>query len=308
MNSHSAPKIIELGRLIALIALLVAIYGSRSVIAQSSSSNQKVINEVLAHIYDYEFSSATQMLDSLQGEQPSATEWHLLRANVAWWQILAGKVDDAELVKVFEANLDAVTQQLDKKDLSLEETYQVILVRAFEARFALLDENYISGIRQLNACIDQISETFGSEGQFEPLYLTSGLYYYFMHHAHDDYLFLRPYLMFFPDGDKPTGLNYLERMSKAKDVFLRNEGHYFLLRIYYDLEKDYVKSRSHVNALLDRHPDNLIYRLFSYKIEVALGDEVQTEQERQLYLGSISRNSELDSDEKEFYQGLLDED
>lgn len=280
---------------------------TNNLLAQSSQEKQRVINEVLAHIYDYKFSSAGTMLDSLQRVEPSSTEWHLLRANVAWWQLLAGKVNDPELERMFESNLEAVTKQLDKKNLTLEQTYQAILVRAFEARYALLNENYLAGVRQLNACIDQVSETFGNEPQFEPLYLTSGLYYYFMQMAHEDYIFLRPYLMFFPDGDKAQGLQYLQRMANTNDVFLRNEGHYFLLRIYYDVEKDYAKAREQVADLLKRHPENLIYRLFSYKTELAIGDEDLTLREKNRYLNSIERNEELDAEERVFYVNLLEE-
>ena len=264
------------------------------------------VGKVFDLIYDYRLVSADSSIAAYEKQFPSHPVWPLLRANVAWWQILSGKLDDDELNRTFIDQLNTSKTLAKNYELNENEAaFSLIIINAFRTRFDLLNNNYLTAAGYLNACIDDISDSFGQEESYEPFHLTSGLYYYFMQKAHDDYPIMRPYLFFFPDGDKEKGLSYLKRCTTSKDVFLRDEATYFLMRIALDLDKKPEEALFYTSALLKRHPNNVIFRLFEINILHLLERAEDEKQAERQYLISLEANTELTEAQKDYFKTLI---
>lgn len=289
---------------IAVLLLLALLLNPITGFAQGELKAK--VSSVFEQIYNYELVSADSSIAVYQRDFPDHPVWPLLKANVAWWQILSGKLDDDDLNKTFIDQLNAskalAKQYTNNAD---EAAFSLIIVNAFRTRFDLLNNNYLTAAGYLNACIDDISDAFGKEEQYEPFYLTSGLYYYFMQKAHDDYPIMRPYLFFFPDGDKQKGMAYLIKCSKSKDVFLRDEATYFLMRIALDLDDNPTAALLHVSELLKRHPHNVIFRLFERDIYDRLGRAEDKQRSERQYLASVAANNELTAQQKAYFKALI---
>ena len=266
------------------------------------------VGVVFKQIYDYRLLSADSSISVFETERPNHPVWSLLRANLVWWQILSGGIEDDKLKKKFiyylNESKDKAKNFLEDED---EAAFSLIIVNAFRTRFDLLDNNYLTAATYLNACIDDISDSFGREEEYEPFYLTSGLYYYFMQKAHEDYPIMRPYLFFFPDGDKQKGIDFLLKCSSSDDIFLREESTYFLMRIAFDLDKDPKQALGYVGSLLTRYPDNIIFRLFEIKALHSLNQEKEINFSEKSYRASVSGNPELTVSQKEYFFKLLED-
>ena len=269
---------------------------------------KKNVGIVFKQIYDYRLLSADSSISVFEAEQPNHPVWSLLRANLIWWQILSGGIEDDKLKKKFIYHLneskDKAKNFLEDED---EAAFSLIIVNAFRTRFDLLNNNYLTAASYLNACIDDISDSFGREEEYEPFYLTSGLYYYFMQKAHEDYAIMRPYLFFFPDGDKQKGMDFLLKCSTSDDIFLREESTYFLMRIAFDLDKNPQQGLNFVGQLLKRYRDNIIFRLFEVKAlqSLSLGKELTLSEGS--YISAVSGNPELTVSQKEYFFKLLED-
>ncbi len=264
------------------------------------------VSKVFKQVYDNKFVSADSSIARFQRENPNHPVWSLLRANLIWWQILSGGIEDDELKKQFVFYLnDSKSKAKNFLKEEDEAAFSLIIVNAFRTRFDMLNNNYLTAAGYLNACIDDISDSFGREEEYEPYYLTSGLYYYFMQKAHEEYPLIRPYLFFFPDGDIEKGMRFLLRCTESEDIFLREEATYFLMRISFDLDKDPRGSLKYVNTLLTRHPNNLIFRLFEIKALRQLEDSIGANKSEGLYKRSLEVNNELSTKQKTYYLSLL---
>ncbi|MDC1221069.1 hypothetical protein N8Z47_00210 [Salibacteraceae bacterium] len=260
---------------------------------------------VFNNIYDFNLLTADSLVAMEMPLQADSALWNLLSANVAWMQILAGNVEDEYWNKQFSDRILKAKRNLkSKRTKENDKLFYFIIVHAFKTRHELLGENYLNAAADLNTCIDQISQSFGRETEYEPFYLTSGLYYYFMSRAYEDYFILRPYLSMFPDGDKTKGLSYLNRLTKNEDVFLRNESNYFLMRIYLDLEEEYDLAKAYAEALVEENPNNLIFSLYHIKILQKLDFEAVTK-EVMKYKSRVQGNNQLTALQKEHFLNEL---
>jgi hypothetical protein len=262
-------------------------------------------NAVFSDLYQFQMLSADTTVNREISSQPDSALWNLLSANVAWMEILAGNLEDPYWNGQFKERIKKAKRNLKREGLDQDDKlFYYIIVHAFKTRHELLNENYLNAASDLNTCIDQISESFGREGDYEPFYLTSGLYYYFMAKAYDEYILMRPYLMFYPDGDLEKGLSYLIRLTKSKDVFLKNESNYFLMRIFHDLEDDQERALGFAKNLVNQNPNNLIYRLYYIKILRKL-DSPSIGREVQLYKEKVNSSSQISPSQRTHFLNEL---
>jgi hypothetical protein len=298
-------RLISVFRSVVVLLVITAFNVSDSYSQDRLKDN---VGVVFKQIYDYRLLSADSSISVFETERPNHPVWSLLRANLVWWQILSGGIEDDKLKKKFIYHLneskDKAKNFLEDED---EAAFSLIIVNAFRTRFDLLDNNYLTAASYLNACIDDISDSFGREEEYEPFYLTSGLYYYFMQKAHEDYPIMRPYLFFFPDGDKQKGIDFLLKCSSSDDIFLREESTYFLMRIAFDLDKDPKQALGYVGSLLTRYPDNIIFRLFEIKALRSLNLEKEINFSEKSYRASVSGNLELTLNQKKYFFKLLED-
>jgi len=257
--------------------------------------------KVFRQLYDFNILSADSIVKNEIDLQPDSALWNLLSANVAWMEILAGNLENTYWNQQFKTRIKKAKQNLKRDGVEEhEKLFYYIIVHAFKTRHELLNDNYLNAASDLNTCIDQITESFGREEEFESFYLTSGLYYYFMAKAYEDYILMRPYLMFYPDGDEEKGLDYLNRLTQSENIFLRNEANYFLMRIYFDLEEEYAQANSYSALLVSENPNNLIYNLYHIRILQKMNSPLVWK-ETQSFREKVSENDQLSDHQKEHF-------
>lgn len=286
--------------------ILIISFSGFSAALQSQIVEGKEAALAFGYLYDFELVLADSIVQKELQSNPASAKWNLMSAYVAWSQILAGKLEDDYWNDRFNKDIRKAKEILKETKLETnEDLFAYIIVHAFKTRHELLNDNYLNAANDLNTCIDQISDSFGRENEYEPFHLTAGLYYYFMWLAYEDYFWIRPYLMLYPEGDKEKGLAYLTEMTKSSDAFLRNESLYFLMRIYYDLEKDYRLAKKYADILVSDNPNNLIYRLFQYRVALEI-DEAHSTELRTEYLNQVNATKSLTGQEKDHFIRELD--
>jgi tetratricopeptide (TPR) repeat protein len=77
--------------------------------------------------------------------------------------------------------------------------------------------------------------------------------------------YVRPVMIFFPSGDRETGLYELQHVQEH-GRFIRTEAAYFLLQIYYVMENDFDQSIRYASWLRDEHPDNSFFHTFEGRV------------------------------------------
>lgn len=265
----------------------------------------KEINYSFEKIYNYQLLTADSFITK-ELNKSNTSDWQLLKVNVAWWQIVSGYNEDKYWNTAFLNQIDQTKNQIGKSNLEIyKNRYYYIILYAFSTRYDIFNNKYFSAVTHLNACINHIKKSFEKEEEFEPFYLTSGLYYYFMSKVWEDYPLMRPYLKIYPKGDKIKGLSYLYKIAKSNDIFLKTEANYFLMRIFYDIEKQYDKAEFHAEYLLKLYPQNIMYRYYLIKILEDSGKTAEMQKQVSMYKKYITKNNELSISQKKYLIEML---
>ncbi|MCX6272260.1 MAG: hypothetical protein NTU44_13800 [Bacteroidetes bacterium] len=218
--------------------------------------------EGILHLYQFEFSDAQQDADYLKTRH-SASPWgHVLQANIHWWKIITGENEGAAKTG-FRKELDLAEKKTTDKS-SVEGLYCLIIVNSLRSRYELLNKNYLSTFVLLNRSKDLIRRANGKEEEYEPYYLTQGLFQYFMAAARDKMGLVASLFSF--HADRKKGLEYLERLTHSGNRVLKTEGNYFLMKIYLEMENDPAHAKTYADYLTTFFPGNLVFCYYNQKI------------------------------------------
>ena len=88
---------------------------------------------------------------------------------------------------------------------------------------------------------------------------TTGLYNYYIEQYPEDHPLVKPFMIFFTDGNKKLGLSQLELCSK-KAVFTPVESAYYAAYIYLKHENRPDKAFIFMNGLSEKYPNNLLFK------------------------------------------------
>ena len=104
--------------------------------------------------------------------------------------------------------------------------------------------------------------------------LGEGLYDYYAVKIPEEYPFVKPFMLFFPSGDKQLGLQFL-RASAAKARYANYEAMYQLLRIYSTYENNPFQAIDIARQLHALFPDNVLFERYLGRTYVQLNNSVQ---------------------------------
>ena len=99
---------------------------------------------------------------------------------------------------------------------------------------------------------------------------TTGLYNYYIEQYPEDHAIVKPFMIFFSDGNKKTGLAQMELCSK-KALFTPSEAAFYSSYIYLKHENRPEKALSFMNSLLEKFPNNLLFKSKQAECLVGMG-------------------------------------
>ncbi len=88
---------------------------------------------------------------------------------------------------------------------------------------------------------------------------TTGLYNYYIEQYPDDHPLVKPFMIFFSNGNKKQGLSELEQCSK-KAIFTSVESAYYSVYIYLKHENRPDKALAILIGLIDKYPNNILFK------------------------------------------------
>lgn len=257
--------------------------------------------EIYDHLYRFNFLVIDSIVRKNEVKNKNIESFHLLKANLSWWKLICG--DNSRAIKDNFVNsineAEKIIQIGKNSGYTNDNLRDLIICNAFKSRFSLLNKNYLSAVQDLKNCIDYLKTSFGKEEEYPDFLLTSGLYNYFSDYACEQYAFARMVFKIYPRGNKHKGLLMLAQATQKPDIFLKTESHYFLMKIYFDLEKDYVKAKISCRALLNLYPENHIYQLYWINIQKQLNQLDDYKLKVDKYVFSVNSNNSLNEAQKQ---------
>ena len=114
-----------------------------------------------------------------------------------------------------------------------------------------------------------------------------GMYNYYAQWIPENYPLLKPILMFFPKGNKATGIKELEKTANTA-FYTRVEARYFLVQIY-SMENQYDKAYEMSKYMTEQYPDNPFFERYYARSAFVTGRLPEAERISKDILDKIER-------------------
>jgi tetratricopeptide (TPR) repeat protein len=97
-----------------------------------------------------------------------------------------------------------------------------------------------------------------------------GIYNYYAEVVPEKYPVVKPFMIFFPSGDRKKGLEQLE-LAARYSKYAKTEATYFLMQNYFTFEKDYIRALDLARDLHQKYPRNPLFHRYLGRCLVSVG-------------------------------------
>ncbi len=210
-------------------------------------------------LYNFKFDESMRHLKYLKFEYG----WHplpyfLMGLNY-WWRIQPN-LNDQKYDDIFNAYMDTsivVADRLYEKN-PIEGAFFLAAAYGFKARLHSDRENYSRAAFDGRKALKYLKECNEFTEYSPEVLFGTGLINYYTEWIRENYPWLRPLMMFFPDGDKELGVQQLREVSRNA-FYSRTEAQYYLLNILFHDKSEYRESLNLAEYLHATYPDNSFF-------------------------------------------------
>ncbi|MEZ0611596.1 tetratricopeptide repeat protein [Fibrella sp. WM1] len=224
---------------------------------------QQTVTKVLDNAYNYEFAEAGTYLRQLQTRYPQSPVVPVLRALILYWQnlpISESRTVTNQYVQQVDAAIKGVEQLIAKNENDPEAIFLGLTAHGYMAMKHNFDNESLKAVGESRKAYVYMKDGFQLMDKNVEFYFSTGLYNYYVERYPIDHPVVKPFMVFFKDGDINLGLRQMETAAK-RALFTRPEANLYLAHIYVKHETNFPKAVEHLDYLVDHYPKNPIFLL-----------------------------------------------
>ena len=231
------------------------------------------IQRGIDHIYNIEFRKADSLFSEVIRKRPDHPAGYFFRAMVVWWQILTDFDDesqDKKFTDMLQEVIDMCEQQLDNNPKDVTALFFKGGAVGFRGRLRANRSKWLGAANDGIVALPIVRKAFEIDPKNYDILLGIGIYNYYAEVVPDKYPFVKPFMIFFPTGDRKKGLEQLD-LAARHSKYARTESSYFLMQNYFSYEKDYIKALELARQLHSRYPRNPLFHRYLGRCLVSVG-------------------------------------
>jgi len=209
-------------------------------------------------IYGIEFDKAEKTFDTVTNEYPTHPSGKFFKAMITWWRILLD-LDNESLDEKFynqlEECIDICDNILDNNDKSVDAMFFKGGSLGFRGRLLAIRESWFKAALDGKDGLALVFKSYEANPKNVDVQLGFGIYHYYADVIPQKYPAVKPFMVFFPKGDKARGLKELENVA-INGRYARLESRYFLMTLNFQFEDNMNESRKWARILLADFPNN----------------------------------------------------
>jgi hypothetical protein len=243
-----------------IIFLLLSVQAYSQILKDPIAKNW--IIEGLDKAYNFEFDAAENVYSKIQAKYPASPAYATLMQMMLY--IKYAPIKDNPKAKVqylFHLNksVELSEKMIEKNDKDPEAIFFMLSSLGNLAAWQADSDEMMKAVNTARKAFSYMKKGMKlTEVQADFLF-TTGLYNYYIEQYPDDHPLVKPFMIFFSNGDKKTGLQQLEQCSK-KALFTATEAQYYSVYIYLKHEMKYEKALGLISGLSNKYPNNMIYK------------------------------------------------
>ncbi|NDU96972.1 tetratricopeptide repeat protein [Spirosoma terrae] len=237
---------------------------SRAQVMNDPSFQQTVL-KTLDNLYNCDFAEAEGMIKQIQTRYPQHPIGPILRATQLELQYLPlheNKAATAQFIQAAERGLALSKPMLDKNEDDPEGVFFALTAHSYLASLYNNRGDALKAVGESKKAYSYLKSGFTLVNKTPDFYFTSGLYNYYIERYPMDHSVVKPFMLFFQDGDMAQGLKQIDIASK-KSVFMRPVANYYLAHIYLKHEMNPSRASTYTKYLADKYPNNPLFGMIN---------------------------------------------
>lgn len=246
--------------------------------------------EAINQMYNYKFYEADKEFRWLRLRYPNHPMPYFLMGLAEWWKIVPNTdvTDyDDRCLALMDTTITLAEKLYDESDNKLEPSFFLAAAYAFKGRLYSERKKWTKATLAGKNALKYFQKCKGNADFSPELLFGDGMYNYYAQWIPENYPLLKPILMFFPKGNKVTGIKELEKTANTA-FYTRVEARYFLVQIY-SMENQYDKAYEMSKYMTEQYPDNPFFERYYARSAFVTGRLPEAERISMDILAKIER-------------------
>lgn len=254
----------------------------------TDASLQQNVLQTLDHIYNMEFAEADSRIRQIQTRYPQHPLGPILRATqleLQYLPIYQNPKATAQFVQAANQGLLLARRLLDQNENNPEGVFFALTAHSYLAALYNNQGETVKAVGESKRAYGYLKDGFKLIDKSPDFLFTSGLYNYYVERYPMDHSVVKPFMLFFQDGDMAQGLKQID-MASRKGLFMRPAANYYLAHILLKHEMQPGRAIPYTKYLTDRYPNNPLFGMSHVEALLLAGRYV----EARTYLARLRQN------------------
>ncbi len=245
------------------LVLIISLMFFQTYFAQNNEFDS-LITKGIKEIYNIQFEDAQKTFDLVQKKYPKHPAGKFFSAMIIWWKITLDRDNesfDELFVERLEEVIDFCDNILDDDPNNVDAIFFKGGALGFRGRLYALRKAWFKAALDGKDALPLVFQAHKIDPDNEDVKLGFGIYNYYAEAIPEKYPFIKPAMIFFPNGNKSKGIEQLKVAAK-KAKYAGIEAQFFLMTLYYQFEQDYTESLKYAKPLHENFPNNPIFEKY----------------------------------------------
>jgi tetratricopeptide (TPR) repeat protein len=247
---------------VRLIVLLFFItYYSPAQLLKDPTAKTWVIDG-LNKAYNFQFTEAEEQYIKIKSKYPASPAYHVLMQMMLYSQFAPIKDNlKAKNQYIYHLNksLELAENMIDKNENDTEAIFYMLSSLGSLAAWQSDNDEMMKAVNTARKAFPYMKKGMKLIDIQSDFLYTTGLYNFYIEQYPEDHPLVKPFMIFFSDGNKKLGLQQLDNCSN-KAIFTYAEASYYSAYIYIKHESKYEKALQFINQLTEKYPNNLLFK------------------------------------------------
>ncbi|MCX6169119.1 MAG: tetratricopeptide repeat protein [Ignavibacteriales bacterium] len=226
--------------------------------------HDSLVKTGINQIYGIEFDKAEKTFDVVVKEYSTHPSGKFFKAMITWWRILLD-IDNESLDEKFFNQLDELIDMcddiLDKNEKNVDAMFFKGGALGFRGQLRAIRESWFKAALDGKDGLGLVFKSYELNPKNVDVQLGFGIYHYYADVIPGRYPAVKPFMVFFPKGDRLKGLKELENVA-WNGRYTRIESRNFLMKLNFQFEENMDESRKWAKILLNDYPNNPYFQKY----------------------------------------------
>ncbi len=259
------------------IKILLILFLSISAVSSAQLNDSQfdsLITAGIYQIYNIKFEQAEKTFELVRRKYPHHPAGKFFDAMIVWWKIMLDTKNESYddiFVDKLENVIALCDSILDEDPGNIDAMFFKGGSLGFRGRLYALRKEWLNAALDGKDALPLVYKVYELDPENVEVKLGFGIYNYYAKAIPEKYPFIKPVMIFFPEGNKELGIKQLKEVAQ-RAKYAKIEARFFLLTLYYQYEEKYNQALYYAKMLVNDFPDNPTFQRYYGRIYVRKGD------------------------------------